>query len=251
MWRVVVLLAASACSSSSGSKQADAAMAADAPTAIDAPGDAPASTLPASDDFAGAALDPSWTVLEANRVTVAVTGGALRLTPAPNALWYNASRGGLVYKMVTGDFIATATVHARKTSNAAMPPSLPIELGGVMARAPGTASENYVFIVIGYGEQNGLAVEHKSTTNSASTFAEIPFGPDAELRLCRKGAVFTLYRRTPGAATWTQDYQVTRTDLPAALQVGPNAYDMQATPDVTMSFDQFTFAPVVGGNCES
>lgn len=120
-----------------------------------------------------------------------------------------------------------------------------------MARAPGTASENYVLLVIGYGEMNGLAVEHKSTTNSVSVFAEVPFAPDAELRLCRKGAVFTLYRRAPGAATWTQDHQVTRADLPATLQVGPNAYDMQATPDVTISFDQFTFGPVTGGNCES
>ena len=250
MRAMVVVLAASACSSSSGGKQADASVAIDASGSPDGSIDGPASTLPASDDFEGGALDPSWTVLEATRVTVAVNGGALRLTPAPNALWYNASRGGLVYKSVTGDFIATATVHARKTSNASMPPSLPVELGGVMARAPGTGAENYVFIVVGYGTQNTVAVEHKSTTNSASMYAEVPFGADAELRICRKGAVFTLYRRAPGAGTWMQANQVTRADLPATLQVGPNAYNMQATPDLTVSFDQFTFAAVVGGNCE-
>lgn len=248
MRRVVVLLAATACSSSPGKTQVDAPVAADATDATggDAAGDAPPSTLPASDDFEAAALDPSWTVLDASRVSVAVSGGALRLTPAANALWYNASRGGLVFKSVTGDFIATATVHARRASNAGMPPGQPIELGGLMARAPGAGPENYVFIVIGNGEQGVLAVEHKSTTNSASVYAAVPFAPDAELRLCRQGAVFTMYRRMPGAATWTLDYQVTRADLPATLQVGPNAYTNQASPDVTISFDQLAFEPLTG-----
>jgi len=238
--RAWALLVVCGCGGSDGGgMQSDAATGVDG---ADSSTDAVVSTMPASDDFEGASLDSSWTVLDASKVTVAVMGGTLRMTPAGNALWYNASRGGLVYKSVTGDFTVSATVHARKTSNASAPPDLPVELGGLMARSPSGAMENYVFIVVGYAEQNTLAVEHKSTTNSASLYAQTTFGADSELRLCRQGSTFTMYRRTPGAGSWTQDYQVTRSDLPATLQVGPNAYTLQATPDVTISFDQFTFA---------
>lgn len=211
--------------------------------------DAPTPVIPTSDDFNGTTLDPSWTVLDPARVDVAVAGGALRLTPRPNALWFDAGEGGLVYKRVTGDFTATATVHARKASDAMMPPAQSIELGGVMARDPNGPPENYVFVVIGFGEQGHLAVEHKTTANSASTFAEVPFGADAELRLCRQGARFTLYRRTLGATTWTEDFTIARTELPATLQVGANAYDGDAAPDVTIAFDVFTFAALGAGGC--
>jgi hypothetical protein len=240
--RAVVVVVVAACHSSFGhspdARSGDAA----------GSGDAPAPVLPASDTFRGTTLDPSWTILDPSKVTATVNNG-LVLVPAANALWFDAGVGGLVYKLVTGDFTATATVHARKASNAAMPPDQAIELGGVMARDPNGSAESYVFVVIGFGEQNQLAVEHKSTANSTSTFAEMAFAPDAELRLCRQGATFSLYVRAVGAATWTPDFSIARADLPATLQVGPNAYDGEAAPDVAISFDGFTFAAVVGGDC--
>lgn len=243
---VVIVVVIAACGSSPQTPDAPPGTA-DARKTADANPLAPdAAPLPASDTFDGTSLDPSWTVLDPSKVTVAVGGGQLTLTPAANALWYNAGTGGLVYKLVDGDFTATATVHAHKASNPSAPPDQMIELGGVMARAPGS-TQDYVFVVVGFGEQGHTAVEHKTTANNASTFAEVPFAADAELRLCRVGTTITLYRRAVGALTWTQDFSIDRPDLPATLQVGPNAYDGDAAPDVAVSFDDFVFASAAGG----
>jgi len=136
-------------------------------------------------------------------------------------------------------------VHVHKHTTAG-PPDQPIELGGLMARAQGGASENYALIVVGFGEQGHLAVEHKSTTDSTSVFDESPYTADAELRLCRNGATIEVGYRAIGAQTWTDFMTWSRPDFPNTLEVGMIAYDGESNPDVAASFDQFTYA---SGGC--
>ena len=98
--------------------------------------------------------------------------------------------------------------------------------------------------MIGYAEQGHIAVEWKDTLNSASTFSETPWTPDAELRLCRVGATVAVYRRHVGDTSWGAPYfQTSRPDLPQTLQVGLNMYASQTVPDLDASFDRITFAP--------
>jgi hypothetical protein len=205
-------------------------------------------TIPASDEFNGSTLDPSWLVYNPERVTLAVVGGVLSMKPLGGALWFADGSGPLVYKLVTGDFKATAMVHARKATDSTAPPDLDIEVGGVMARAPG-ADQNYVFLDVGYAEQQRLGVEHKSTIANDSVFDETPSGADAELRVCRAGATFTLLRRDAPTQPWRTELQVSRPDLPATLQVGPNASTIQAAPNLAVTFDQVTFN-AVGAGCD-
>jgi hypothetical protein len=198
-----------------------------------------------SDEFSGITLDPSWSVVNGAAAALSVHNGALHVVATRSSLWFNAAHGVLVYKLVPGDFKATVTVHTRKASDRTMPPDQPIELGGIMARDPGMASENWIFIVNGFGEQGHIAVEHKNTVASASVFAESPFTPDAELRLCRVGANISLYKRPVGSRSWgAPDLQVTRTDFGPTLQVGPNMYASETTPDLDAFFDRVTFAAV-------
>jgi hypothetical protein len=206
-----------------------------------------------SDEFDGTALGSAWSIFHPELVDVSVGQGALSLRSHANALWYNNNQGVLVYKLVTGDFKATSTVHVRNAPGSTMPPTQGIELGGVMARDPassqGGRGENYVVIEVGFGEQGHLAIEHKSTIENVSVFDESPFGADAELRLCRVGASFTLWYRAVGATTWVQDDQIARADLAATLQVGAATYADEPAPDLVASFDRLTFAPV-GGGCD-
>jgi len=197
-----------------------------------------------SDTFDGNLLGPEWLVYRPEVLDIAVGSGALSLTLTQQALWYNNSRGPLVYKLVSGDFKVTARVRAKKASNPQEAPANAVHLGGLMARdpageAPGGA-ENYVFIVVGYDE-NDISVETKSTTNSVSQYVG-PTWPssDAELRLCRVGSTFRLYKRpiSGGAFTLAQTYD--RPDLPAQLQVGANIYSLN-TPDLQVSFDEIVF----------
>jgi hypothetical protein len=168
----------------------------------------------------------------------------LRLTPNQYLLWYEESQGTLVSKLVTGDFKATTIVRARRASNPSLAPDQHIHLAGLMARKPGNGSENYVFIVVGNDEQD-LSVETKSTTNGVSDYDGPSWGSgDAELRICRIGGVFTLYKRTIGAPSWTLAATYQRGDLPLTLEVGPNVYAAASAPDLEASFDEVRFEGV-------
>lgn len=198
-----------------------------------------------SDTFEGNTLSSDWMVFRPEVLNITVANGALSLRLDQQALWYQNNRGPLVYKFVTGNFKMTSRVRVRKTSNPAEPPSKTVHLGGLMARDPQGempgATENYVFIVVGFDEMD-LSVETKTTVNSVSTY-EGPAWPsgDAELRLCRVGSMFHLYKRALGGATFTLAKSYDRPDLPAKLQVGGNVYSASA-PDLIANFDEITFA---------
>ncbi|MBK6687679.1 MAG: hypothetical protein IPG45_24610 [Deltaproteobacteria bacterium] len=203
-----------------------------------------------SDDFAGNNLNGAWSVFHPELLNVAVSGGSLRMSVIQHALWFQNDEGTLIYKNVTGDFKLTSAVQARRTTNSNLAADRYVHLGGLMARDGNSASENYVFIVVGYDE-NDLSVETKTTVNGNSTFVgpSWPSG-DAELRLCRVGNTFVVYKRAIGAGSWTEAARWDRPDLPATLQVGPNAYafatGMPGAPDLTVNFDAAVFAPVSG-----
>jgi hypothetical protein len=200
-----------------------------------------------SDTFDGNSLSPEWLVFRPEVLDISVSASALSLRLTQQALWYNDSRGPLVYKFVAGNFKVTARVRVRKASNSAEPPSNTVHLGGLMARDPqgemAGAKENYVFIVTGFDE-NDLSVETKSTIDSMSMY-EGPSWPsgDAELRLCRVGSMFYTYKRAIGGASFTLATSYDRPTLPPKLQVGGNVYSLSA-PDLVASFDEITFADV-------
>jgi hypothetical protein len=177
-------------------------------------------------------------------VNLAVTGGQLRLTPNQYLLWYQQNQGTLVSKLVTGDFKVTSAIRARRASNPSLPPDQNIHLAGLMARKSGGPPENYVFIVVG-DDVDDLSVETKTTTNNVSDYIGPSWGSgDAELRICRLGSTFRLYKRMIGAASWTLAITYDRPDLPSTLEVGPNVYAASATPDLVATWDEVRFEGV-------
>lgn len=205
-------------------------------------------SVPASDSFDGATLDSSWTVFRPDLADIAVADGSLSIAPHSGALWYQASQADLVYKLVTGNFKATTTVHARKASNRTQTPAQFADVGGIMARNPSGTSENYILGVVGFAEMNQLAVEHKSTSDGKSVYGEVAFTPDAEFRLCRVGSTFTIYYRHPGDSSWGPAFApFERADFPATVQVGAIAYTGAGAPDFVAIFDNFSFEPLGAG----
>lgn len=181
-----------------------------------------------------------WEVLNPQSVTLTIAEGFLHLDPAANTLWFQDAAGPLVWQLVEGDFIVTADVTSRRLSNPALPPLATYRTGGLMARNPSDASENYVFIAVG-SEENPEAVETKTTTNSNSVYDEVPWpGAEGEVRICRIGARFEMLIRERGG-TWQSLDVYDRPDLPSALQVGPFGFANQADPDLRVSFDWVRF----------
>ena len=182
-----------------------------------------------------------WRVLNPGSVTLALVDGFLHLDPGANTLWFEGSSGPLVWQLVEGNFMVTADVTSRRLANPDQPPLATYRTGGLMARNPADATENYVFIAVG-SEENPEAVETKTTTNSQSVYDEVPWpGAEGEVRICRIGPRFEMLIRERGGTWQTLDvYQ--RPDLPAALQVGPFGFAYQQDPDLRVSFDWVRFA---------
>lgn len=178
-----------------------------------------------------------WFVFNPIHVETASDNGTLVLTLKSQALWFMNQRGVMLYRLVLGNFRITASVEARRASDVTQPPQGPVvQLGGLMARNPNPGPENYMFIVVGQ-DVNDLSVETKNTVDSLSKYN----GPswdssDAELRLCRLGSTFNLYKRHPGESAWTLAQSVERPDMPDILQVGPNIYS-DGAPDLQVRYD--------------
>ena len=194
-----------------------------------------------------------WTILNPASVAASAEDGTLVLTMTRRALWFQAQRGVLVWKPVTGDFRITATVSVTRTSDpaAALDGGGAVRLGGLMARVD-AIRENYVFVVVG-ADADGLSVETKSTRENASRFEGPAWpAPAADLRLCRSAATFTMLKRPAGSnGPWTVAATIERPDLPGELQVGPNIYT-DGPPDLTARYSDVVLEspPTVTG-CDS
>jgi hypothetical protein len=207
-------------------------------------------TLPEDldDDFAGASLDPSWSVLHPALATITVSGGALHLVPtaagAPD-IWYNAGEGPLVYKLVSGDFDVSAVMSTRNPSMPANPPPTEYRLAGILARDPASspASSNTVHVAIGAGSSGqGTSYEYKSTNDSVSDWMATPTAsPSGEVRLRRVGNTFDMFWRPDSISSWTNIHTFVRADMPAELQVGLMVYSVDSPPSIEALFDSIDF----------
>jgi len=193
-----------------------------------------------------------WQLINPQAVHLSLDDGALVMDLIGPALWFNADKGVLFYRDVTGDFRATATVRTSKASDPAAPPSQDgtVQLAGLMARTE-VPAENYVFIVSGsIGNSTGL--ETKTTESSHSIFIQrgLPTGGDAELRLCRLGSTFLLWwRHVDTDEEWTHMSTLDRKDMPETLQVGANIYT-DDVPDIVARFEHLTIEPLpLGSGC--
>lgn len=196
-----------------------------------------------------------WSVVNPQSVGIQVeANGSLLLTLKRHALWFMQQRGVLLYKPVSGNFRITADVYTEKSSDPSQPPGgdKTVQLGGLMARNGNSGQENYVFIVVG-DDGNGLSVETKNTTQGLSKYDGPYWGSaDAELRLCRVGQTFNLYKRhTNSSEPWTLATSYDRPDLPETLQVGLNIYT-DSSPDLQIRFENLRIEPIASADeCET
>jgi hypothetical protein len=221
------------------------------PTLASSPTLSPAPTLISTKTIQPAATTipgfEDWTVFNPSAVDITTENKSLILTLKHRALWFMQQRGVLFYKSMSGNFRITANVYAAKNSKPSRPPGGDgsVQLGGVMARNGNGGLENYVFIVVG-DDGNGLSVETKNTVDGFSEYDGPSWGAaEAELRLCRFGQSFKLYKRHIGTnESWTLAKSIERIDLPGTLQVGVNIYT-DNTPDLRVRFEQLRLEPII------
>lgn len=202
--------------------------------------------LPFREDFASGS-GTTWHRFQASLVDVALDSGDLSLTPTRESVWWNNTRGPMLYRTIAGDASVIVSVRTRKRSHKASPPDGEWQFGGVMLRdARGDAwmsRENYVFNVVGFRGKR-LQVETKSTKNGTSQVDawDWPAG-DGQLRIERTGHDFNLYARHQQSEQWQRLISYRRPDLPEVLQVGLIIYaysEGRGRHDMQVFFDEFS-----------
>lgn len=195
-----------------------------------------------------------WTVFKPGLVNIQTDGDALVLTLKAQALWFMNERGVFVYKPIAGNFRFTANVHTSKQSDPSQPPGGDgsVQLGGLMVRSGEGGRENYVFIVAG-DDGNGTSIETKNTVDAVSEYD----GPawdsaDVELRICRLGATFHLYKRHLGVEeNWIPAASFDRPDLPETVQVGVNIYS-NSEPDLQIRYEDISIDAITSAaDCDA
>lgn len=213
------------------------------------------------DPFTGGSLDDCWQIMggpgsPTHLIDIAVPEGSVVLTAVngQDGVWYQGSTKSLVSKLVTGThWKLTATVNPRRRTNAGQTPTIALHVGGLMVRDPASAggnTENYLFTMAGSSEFASPTIEVKSTDDGVSTFTEPDWSNPqaAELRICRLGHAFHLYKRVPGQGTWqlgdanNAAAPVMRPDLPETLQVGLALNFAGPQNDLAVAFTDVTLA---------
>lgn len=189
-----------------------------------------------ADDFDGPTLDPAWRWLHDTERwpdqmrSVAVADGALELEPWTTA-WFEDHHGPMVYREVTGDFVATARVRSRGLRTEV--PRKSYSFTGLIARAPRDVTprtwqpggEDHVFVTSGVADDPGvLVLETKTTDDSHSVLTLDPIDQGwTDMAVVRAGESFVMLYREPRGA-WTVSEVFLRPDLPPTVQLGVVVY---------------------------
>ena len=189
-----------------------------------------------------------WSTINAGSVEVGETQSGFGMVLLKRATWSGAGRGVLFYTTIDGDFRISATVRATRTSDSSQTPGGDgtTQLAGLMARLQGS-QENYVLIAVG-SDASGLSLATASTTDDQTrlTGPAWPSG-EAELKLCRSGSTFTLWKRAADSGDdWISAGTFERKGLSGTLQVGASL-SSDSPPDLTARFDDLTLEPLEAG----
>lgn len=207
-----------------------------------------AGTLPASDEFGGAALS-GWNVQRGDDFgdgtdhAVSVEDGALVL--APRVSWWVDDHEALyVWKPATGDFVASMRVDV--TGAASTKPDSDWTLSGILVRNPASTHERENWISLRTGVVHGDWVYERKTTAGSHSVLVLSSSHEGwvDLRIARVGSRFFLLRRN-AAGKWSLFWTYVRGDLPKTLQVGIDAFTGLDAPhgDLVSHVDWFRFAP--------
>ena len=232
-WRIaatLLILSLSSCGGGSGGGEGAGGSGGGGPSALELMSDEfdDATTL---SDWQRVYVEESWGFDQLESLDIDTTEpGSMYLLPY-SSTWYQDWRGVLVFKEITGDFVATAHVEVNNRAETG-PPGVHYSLGGIMTRVPRAVTpatwapggEDYVFLSIGTANTPGTwQSEVKTTDDSVSNLEIDPGGPEATLRTARIGPHMIVLLRWPGM-DWQVHRRYRRDDFPEALQVGITTY---------------------------
>lgn len=232
-----------------------------------------------------ASLTDLYPSLHATLDVDVTTPGHLTMSPLSVAQthWYSDSRGPLLYRQISGNFVAETRVQVGRASDINQIPSGGFSAGGFVIRDPASSPGEERWVMYNVGHQtNSFAREAKTTRpGSGASLSTLylntaPAGSNTvRLRVCRLGGEFRFYHRHASENDWVEEgfsgatqvqgngsqeptpgvvqngvLRFSRPDMPAALQVGLLVGNWSAPFDLRADFDYLRFGSVnVASDC--
>lgn len=209
-----------------------------------------------SDEFDGAKTLQDWKVHNRKHLkTFEIKDGNLIVEPnakVDRIAWYMDDTGPLIYKQITGDFLAEIQLKVGSVKEPNRAPYGSFNSAGFVVRDPASKDGDQNWIMYNFGNQYmGFGREAKTTEGSDSVLSiyDAPSKHNSgKLRVCRVGATFYLYHWMNNESGWIAEEaaeEFERKDLPQTVDVGM-IINASGTPKETRAeFDYIRFGGVV------
>ncbi len=208
-----------------------------------------------SDDFSNASTIKEWKVHNRDHLkTFEVQDGKLVMEPnakVSRIAWYMDDTGPLVYKQISGDFLAEIKLKVGSMKEPNRAPYGSFNSGGFVVRDPASKDGDQDWVMYNFGQQYmGFGREAKTTEGSDSVLSiyDAPAEHNSgKLRVCRIGSTFYLYHWMENESGWDAEdaaEKFEREDLPKTVDVGM-IINASGTPKETRAeFDYIKFTEV-------
>lgn len=208
-----------------------------------------------SDEFDDAKTLQDWKVHNRDHMkTFEVKGGKLIVEPdakVDRIAWYMDDAGPLVYKQITGDFLAEIQLRVGSVKEPNRAPYGSFNSAGFVVRDPASKDGDQNWIMYNFGNQYmGFGREAKTTEDSESVLSiyDAPSKYNSgKLRVCRIGSTFYLYHWMENEKKWIAEAaaeEFERDDIPQTVDVGM-IINASGTPKETRAeFDYVRFGKV-------
>lgn len=207
--------------------------------------------LPIDDEFSDSSTIADWNISYPGSAAIdiaATTPDSLTIIPSAQAVWFNDAVAPFLSKTITGDFIVATRVHARRSSDPALPPNRQYHAAGILVRSPVSTpnatprNQQWISYDLGYQATSTGSMARNTVSSTSLLSPSIPGDPSGEIRVCRLGNVFHLFRRLDTETVWRETNTYTRPDLPISLQVGLHVGAWGTPPDLRAEFEYVRFA---------
>ena len=208
-----------------------------------------------SDDFSSANTIKEWKVHNREHLkTFEVQDGKLVLEPnakEDRIAWYMDDTGPLVYKQISGNFLAEIQLKVASMKEPNRAPYGSFNSAGFVVRDPASSGGDQNWIMYNFGQQYmGFGREAKTTEDSDSVLSiyDAPAKHNSgKLRVCRIGSTFYMYHWMENESAWNAEEaaeEFEREDIPKTVDVGM-IINASGTPKETRAeFDYIKFSEV-------
>jgi len=143
------------------------------------------------------------------------------MVPVTKCNWEDNETGGMMYKIIKGDFNLEVRLSIKKRSNRSGQPDNGFQQGGIIVRSPDSSNENYLIYAMGTGGSE-VSKYFLKRTSGGKTKIDVDKTDHLTgwLRMEKRGNRLTVYKRKSEIENWvkTGDYEFDW--LKTEMQVG-------------------------------